>query len=223
MNPGTGDVYWADPLDGKIYLNNTDLIGGLAEPMDVALDLYAGKVYWTHRGDGTIHRADLDGTDIEELVTGLDNPQGISLSLVRDVAIDIKPGSDPNSINLGSNGVVPVAIFSTEDFDATTVDPLTVTLGQAAVRLRGRGVPMASFEDINQDDLLDLVLHVETQALQLTEDDVEAWLEGTTFAGEPIAGMDTVRIVGGAVPEPATLGIFALGGLALLRRRGKSR
>lgn len=43
------------------------------------------------------------------------------------VTIDIKPGSYPNSINLGSNGNVLVAIFSTEDFDATTVDPLTVS------------------------------------------------------------------------------------------------
>jgi hypothetical protein len=40
-----------------------------------------------------------------------------------DVTIDIKPGSYPNSINLGSAGVVPVAIFSNESFDATTINP----------------------------------------------------------------------------------------------------
>ena len=34
------------------------------------------------------------------------------------VEIDIKPGSGENSINLGSNGVVPVAILSTQSFDA---------------------------------------------------------------------------------------------------------
>lgn len=31
--------------------------------------------------------------------------------IYRIVDIDIKPGSDPNSINLGSNGIVPVTIF----------------------------------------------------------------------------------------------------------------
>jgi len=38
------------------------------------------------------------------------------------VAIDIKPGSDPNAINLGSKGVIPVAILSSLDFDATEVN-----------------------------------------------------------------------------------------------------
>jgi len=54
------------------------------------------------------------------------------------VSIDIKPGSDVNSINLGSNGTIPVAIFSTVDFDATTVDPLTVMLADASVKVEGK-------------------------------------------------------------------------------------
>ena len=37
------------------------------------------------------------------------------------VNIDIKPGSETNTINLGSKGNVPVAILSTTVFDATTV------------------------------------------------------------------------------------------------------
>ena len=48
-----------------------------------------------------------------------------------NVTIDIKPGAFPNSINLGSNGNVPMAILSSADFDATTVDPETVTLADA--------------------------------------------------------------------------------------------
>ncbi len=44
---------------------------------------------------------------------------------------DIKPGSFPNSINVGAGGNVPVAIFSSSTFDATTVDPTTVTLASA--------------------------------------------------------------------------------------------
>lgn len=39
------------------------------------------------------------------------------------VDIDIKPGSDPNSINLKSKGVIPVAILTTDDFDAADVAP----------------------------------------------------------------------------------------------------
>jgi hypothetical protein len=111
------------------------------------------------------------------------------------VIIDIKPGSYPNSINLGSNGNVPVAILSAADFDATTVDPLTVTLAGAAVRIKGKGTPQASASDVNGDGLLDLIVHVDTTALQLSETNTDAILEGMTFDGQKISGTDTVRIV----------------------------
>ena len=111
------------------------------------------------------------------------------------IGIDIKPGSSPNSINLGSKGSVPVAIFSTLSFDATTIDPTTVTFAEAQVRLRGRGTPMASMEDVNGDGLLDLVVHVETEALQLTETDSQAELLGETFDGVSIVGTDSIRVV----------------------------
>ena len=111
------------------------------------------------------------------------------------VSIDIKPGSFPNSVNLGSNGVVPVAIFSTATFDARNVDPSSVTLAGARVKLKGKGSPMASFEDVNGDGLLDLVVQVSTEALQLSQTDTQAILEGNTFSGRPIRGSDSVRIV----------------------------
>lgn len=111
------------------------------------------------------------------------------------VEIDIKPGSYPNSINLGSGGNVPVAIFSTDYFDATTVDPKTVTLAGANVKLKGKGTPMASFEDVDEDGLVDIVVHVDTSALQLSSTDAEAILEGMTYDGIIIRGVDTVRIV----------------------------
>jgi len=119
----------------------------------------------------------------------------IHVVTVIKVDIDIKPGSDPNSINLGSKGTVPVAILSTPGFDATTVDPVSVTLADASVKVKGNGTPMASEEDVNGDGLLDLVVHVFTSGLQLTDGDVEAVLEGETYDGVPIQGSDVVRIV----------------------------
>jgi hypothetical protein len=73
-----------------------------------------------------------------------------SLVELVSVTIDIKPGSFPNSINLGSGGTVPVAIFSSPTFDAGTVDPLSITLGGAQVKLKGKGTPMASLEHVNK-------------------------------------------------------------------------
>ncbi len=115
--------------------------------------------------------------------------------LVKTMAIDIKPGVYPNSINLGSHGTVPVAILSSETFDATTVDPLTVTLAGANVRLKGKGTPMSSLQDVNGDERMDLLVHVETEALELTSTSEEAVLEGSTYSGRKIRGTDTVKIV----------------------------
>ncbi|MHC4693462.1 MAG: hypothetical protein ACYS67_12035 [Planctomycetota bacterium] len=83
-----------------------------------------------------------------------------------EITIDIKPGSYPNAINLGSNGVIPVAILSTEDLDATTIDPDTVSLGGSGVAVRGKGnKSLATQEDVNGDGLMDLVVKVETENL----------------------------------------------------------
>jgi N-acetylneuraminic acid mutarotase len=119
----------------------------------------------------------------------------LAYSPVRIVSIDIKPGSYPNSIYLGSQGNVPVSIFSTLDFDATNINPTTITLAGASVKLKGKGTPMASFEDINEDGILDIVVHVDTTTLELSSGDTDAVLEGETFDGVRIRGTDSVRIV----------------------------
>ncbi len=145
-----------------------------------------------------------DGCSYKMWFTGKDMAEGdysigyatASGECVIDVNIDIKPDSDPNSINLGSKGNVPVAIFSTPDFDATTIDPTTVTLAGASVKLKGKGTPMASFEDVNGDTLLDIIVHIDTTALEgLSMGDMDVVLNGETYDDKKISGVDTVRIV----------------------------
>lgn len=56
-------------------------------------------------------------------------------------------------------------------------------------------MPVASEEDVNDDGLLDLVVHVFTSVWHSLAGDVEAVLEGETFDGQRIRGSDWVRIV----------------------------
>ena len=66
---------------------------------------------------------------------------------------------------------------------------------QGLVELERPVAPMSSFEDVNIDGLLDIVVHVSTEALELSETDTEAVLEGQTFDGTSIKGTDTIRVV----------------------------
>jgi hypothetical protein len=114
-----------------------------------------------------------------------------------DVLIDIKPGSFPNSINLGSAGVIPVAILSTPDFDAPAeVNPDTIGLAGARVKLVGKSErSLCHHEDVNADGLLDLVCQVVTAGVMIEEGESVAVLEAETFGGVPVRGEDTVRVV----------------------------
>ncbi len=115
----------------------------------------------------------------------------------KKVTIDIKPGTDPNEINLGSKGVIPVAILSSACFNATTVDPDTVGLAGAEVAVRGKSNrSMAHEKDVNGDGLIDLVVQVETE--NLDPDSFQAGLAiltGETYGGVAIEGSDYIIIV----------------------------
>lgn len=109
------------------------------------------------------------------------------------VALDIKPGSDTNPVNPGSRGVIPVAILTTDSFDAVTVDPTTVRFGRNGSEA---AVEHSALEDVDGDGRLDLILHFRTQRTGIRCGDTSASLTGETTSGEPIQGADTINTVG---------------------------
>ncbi len=112
--------------------------------------------------------------------------------------IDIKPGGYPNSINCNDDqGVIPVAILTTDTFDATTVDHTTVIFegaGETHVN-RQSGEPSRHEEDVDDDGDTDLVLHFGLRDTALTCDSTEGTLAGQTFDGEAFEGTDSVDMV----------------------------
>lgn len=77
IDPFRRKMYWTEgaPADFNISGANLDgsqiegLITDLHSPSGIAVDSIAGKIYWTDTGLGKIQRANLDGTDVEDLVT----------------------------------------------------------------------------------------------------------------------------------------------------------
>ena len=93
-------MYWADFDTNKIQRANLDgtnvqdIATGFGRPVGIALDVAGDKIYWTDRdrphhadqaGRSSIHRANLDGTNVETLVRG-DN------SVKEFIALDISGG-----------------------------------------------------------------------------------------------------------------------------------
>ncbi len=127
----------------------------------------------------------------------------IATPAIIQVDIDIKPGSDPNSINCNNEKkVVGVAILTTGDFDATTVDHTTVTFEGASETHMDKktGLPRRHEEDVDGDGDTDLLLHFRLGDTGLTCSDTEGTLIGETFGGDPIEGVDAVRMVEGGNP-----------------------
>lgn len=115
-----------------------------------------------------------------------------------EVEIDIKPGSFPNSINCNRpTGVIPVAILTTDEFDATTVDHTTVTFeGASEAHVdRRSGEPRRHEEDVDGDGDVDLVFHFTRGETALTCESTEGVLIGETFDGESFEGSDSVRMI----------------------------
>lgn len=128
-------------------------------------------------------------------VTGTAAPGTPLPSEATPVSVDIKPGAFPNTINLGSNGVVAVAVLSTQTFDARLVDPASVQLAGARAKVKGNGTPIAELKDVNGDGRMDLVVQVTTSAMEVTNGDVSAYLTGRLFDGTRVIGVDSIRVV----------------------------
>jgi streptogramin lyase len=81
---------------------------------------------------------DVEPDDIHIVDPDTDNnrvERTLEIECVIPVPVDIKPQSCRNPLNVKKNGVLPVAILGTADFDVTEIDPATVDLmGVAPLR-----------------------------------------------------------------------------------------
>ena len=83
---------------------------------------------------------------------------------------------------------VKVAVLSSPHFDATSVDPASITLaGFSAIRNQSGGFKV-SVKDVNKDERLDMILQFPANVLNVGAGPTKVSLEGLTYAGTGIRG-----------------------------------
>lgn len=129
------------------------------------------------------------------------------------MAVDIKPQSCPNPLNVKKKGVLPIAILGTEGFDVTEIDPASVELeGVSPLRwaLEDVATPYEPFmekedsmdcNNLGPDGYLYLALKFDAQEIvaalgTVSGGDVNILtLTGNLFNGISINGEDVIIII----------------------------
>ena len=126
---------------------------------------------------------------------------GVSPSMMQ-VNIDVKPGNgeDWAPINPKSRGKIPVALLSSNSFDAMAVDIDTVTFGatgdeDSLSHCNKQG------KDVNGDGMLDRLCHFNNQDAGFTNESLEGIVRGRTALGTVFEGRGFLKVVPGKKSE----------------------
>ena len=115
-----------------------------------------GKVYWTDSGTGKISRANLDGSGAEDLITGLDSPQGIALDIDGGKMYWVETGTAPGKISRANlDGTVVEALVTTDCCTETSYIELDVPGGKMYWTSPGEGkVKRADLDGTDAEDIV---------------------------------------------------------------------
>ena len=109
-----------------------------------------------------------------------------------EVEIDIQPNKTTNKVRLDDDRVVTVAILTSSDFNALTVDTTTIRFGPAEALPIER---LTRAKDVDRDGDKDYMFRFIVSETGILCGDTEATLTGKTLEGESIKGTDSITTV----------------------------
>jgi hypothetical protein len=114
---------------------------------------------------------------------------------VQQISIEVKPGKrEIMPIQSFARGSVPVALLSSAEFDATTVDQGSLKFGKTGneetwVRCNGGG------SDVDGDGRPDLICHFALDKANFAVGDTSGVLTGKTVSGDDFEGRGLLKVL----------------------------
>lgn len=159
-------------------------------------------------GEWVGSQAEIWGTSMDWIPEGYSQYVTVEASTIgeKKVSVDVKPRSCPNTLNVKSKGVLPVAILGTNEFNVNDIDVATIKLaGVEPLRSSLEDVSSPSTpgncSDVGLDGIPDLTLKFSIQEIVAALGDVEdgeeipLTLTGKLSKDLQIEGEDTILIV----------------------------
>lgn len=162
-----GNNLVGDPSGCDINLQPSDLTGdpGLGSLVGGGEDDLPGRAYYpVLAGSPIIERGNpnacLQSDQLGNLRVGICDIGAVEFQGKMLVSVDVRPRRNANKINPNSTNNINVAIFSTNGFDATAVDPSTIRFGATGTEATPVHVGR---RDVNENGQRDMVVRFAIQ------------------------------------------------------------
>ena len=225
--PSLTDVYmyWVDVVENKIQRANLDgtnvqdIATGFGRPVSIAVDIASGKMYWTDRdrndltdqaGRSSIHRANLNGTNVETLIIGGPSvKEAIALDPVEGKVywVDWLDGSDDKIYRANLDGT------NVEDVITGLANPRGLALDLSRGKMywtNNGGLQRANLDGSNLEDILPVDHAVYHLALDFNASKIY-WTSWTTIHRANLDGSNLEDLVDG-LERPFGVALDSLNG-----------
>ena len=129
-------------------------------------------------------------TDIDCSQFVAQGEESLTINGAACISVDIKPDSETNPINLMSPGIIPVAIFGSEELDVRDIDTATLTFGPDAAQPDHR--VGGHRDEIDGDGWKDLLSHYRIGESGIAIGDTRACVTGETVDGSSFESCDAI-------------------------------